>query len=343
MIVAQVQENSSVALAELPEPPLLPGGALVRMRACGLCGSDLDKLVHQKSRPGTVLGHEVVGVIEALDRGHDTDFQVGDRIVTAHHVPCGQCQCCLNDSESMCRQFKTTNLVPGGFSSLIALSRGHLRHTAFKVPDGITDDEASCMEPLACVLKAVRRGGYFENGRVGVIGLGFIGLMASQVYQNRGDKVIGVDVARDRLCLAEEENMLSRVFHPEDDREALLTEESRRLDLVFLTVVNPRTVALALELVRDGGTLLMFAGGSADSVIDPSVLYFREISVIPSYSPALQDLRRASEAIFNREIRVRSLCTHRLPLGRMQEAVELYRSGQAIKVVMTPQSSEEIV
>ncbi|MBX2859645.1 MAG: alcohol dehydrogenase catalytic domain-containing protein, partial [Vampirovibrio sp.] len=201
MLAGLLQPDYTLQSSETPYPVLPEGGALIQVTGCGICGSDLDKVVNQKAQPGSVLGHELVGTIQALSETAETSFQVGDRIVSAHHVPCQKCHFCRNGSESMCRAFKTTNVYPGGFSQVVALSGGHMAHTAFKVPEDITDAEASCVEPLGCVLKAIRRGGTFENGTVAVVGLGFIGMMAAQVYQNRGDVVYGVDVDHKRLAL----------------------------------------------------------------------------------------------------------------------------------------------
>jgi len=337
MLVAAIQDDYQIGLAQMPVPALPPKGALVKVIGCGLCGSDLDKFVNQKANPGSVLGHEVVGIIEALDDDHPSGWKLGDMIVTAHHVPCRKCHYCLNDSQSMCRQFKSTNLNPGGFSQYIALTEDHLLHTAYKVPAGITPAEASCIEPLACVLRAVQRGGTQVNGSVLIVGLGFIGLMAAQVYQNDGYAVYGVDLDASRLELARSQAFVMDAFHPVNERERLDEVLKRHLsvgkvDTVFLSVVNPKTIEMAMALVRDGGTLIGFASGPEGTTIDPSRLYFREINLITSYSPSLEDLKNAAHTIFNRKINVAPLVSHSMPLPEIGNAFELYRSGQAIKV-----------
>ncbi|WP_373532265.1 alcohol dehydrogenase catalytic domain-containing protein [Vampirovibrio sp.] len=340
MQVASIQNDYQINVTDMPIPALPPKGALIRVLGCGLCGSDLDKLVHKKASPGSVLGHEIVGVIEALDDEHPDGWQLGSRLVSAHHVPCGHCHYCLNDSESMCRQFKETNFHPGGFSQYLALSEQHLKSTAFKIPDAISNEEASCVEPLACVLRGVRRGGTQINGSVMVIGLGFIGLMAAQIYQNDGAAVYGVDLdpARNQLGMAE--GFLMAAFHPVEQSEQLHDTLKRhtptgKVDTVFLSVVNNTTLTLALDLVRDGGTMIVFTSGPAGTSIDPSRLYFREINLITTYSPALIDLKNAAHIIANRKINITPLISHRLPLQDIQQAVHLYQSGQAIKVFIS--------
>jgi L-iditol 2-dehydrogenase len=305
-----------------------------------LCGSDLDKLVNKKASPGSVLGHEIVGVIEALDDGHPNGWERGDRLISSHHVPCGHCHYCLNDSESMCRQFKETNFQPGGFSQYLALSEQHLKNTAFKVPASTTNEEASCVEPLACVLRGVRRGGAHLNGSVMIIGLGFIGMMAAQVYQNDGYAVYGVDLDQSRNHLALSEGFVREAFHPLNQAEHMqdtLRQQTPtgKVDIVFLSVVNDKTLKLALDAIRDGGNIIVFTSSPADTAIDSSLLYFREINLITTYSPALADLKNAARMIFNHEINVKPLVSHRLPLQDIQQAVHLYQSAQSIKVFVS--------
>lgn len=337
MLVAQIQDNYELGLSQRPVPPLPPRGALVKVIGCGVCGSDLDKLVHHKASPGSVLGHEIVGIIEALDDEHPAGWKLGDRIVSAHHVPCLNCHYCMNGSESMCRQFKVTNFVPGGFSQYIALTEGHLAHTAFKVPAGISHPEASCVEPLACVLRAVRRAGMHINGSVVILGLGFIGMMAAQVYLKNGYKVYGLDLDPARLQLARDKGFVHEAFHPVDDfsrlQEVLAAQTPLgQVDVVFMSAVNPKTLDVAFTLVRDGGALTLFASAPADTVLDPSRLYFREINAVTSYSPSLTDLQDAAAMIFEKQINVQPLVSHRFPLSRIRDAFELYRSGEALKV-----------
>jgi len=337
MSVAQIQDDYSIGLGEMPIPEVPKRGALVKTLGCGVCGSDLDKFIHKKSSPGSILGHEMVGVIAELGEGYPEGWEIGDLIVSSHHAPCGTCHYCLNDSESMCRQFKRTNFNPGGFCQYIALSEEHLKHTAFHIPAGVTLEEASCVEPLSCVLRAIRRGGIQVNGSVLVVGMGFIGMMASQVYQNDGYTVFGVDLDASRNELATAQGFVTDAFNPiedEADIQAALDRHTAlgKVDTVFLTAVNPKTIELALNHVRDGGTIIVFTSASQGTTIDPSSLYFREINLITSYSPALCDLRDAAQMIFQHKIEVEPLISHRLPLAEIGRAFDLYRSGQAIKV-----------
>ncbi|MBK8190907.1 MAG: alcohol dehydrogenase catalytic domain-containing protein [Vampirovibrionales bacterium] len=340
MLAATVQNNGSLALSQVQNPVLPRGGALLRVIGCGLCGSDLDKWRHRKAPPGAVLGHEVVGRIEALCPEATSDFRVGDRVACAHHTPCGACHDCRNGAESMCAQFKRSNLIPGGFSQRLALSADHLRLTTFAVPDAIGDAEASCVEPMACVLRAVRRGGEAYQGRVAIIGLGFIGLMAAQVYKMRGYWVEGYDRQADRVALGLSRGWLDAGVTVDADAPLIPPAEAP-VDRVFLSVVTPQTLSLSLQRARDGGALILFASPHhAGPTLDPGLLYFRELSVIPSYSPAVEDLREAAALIFNGQIDVSPLCTHSFPMSAIDEALARYQRGEAIKIFLTPPPPE---
>jgi L-iditol 2-dehydrogenase len=318
MRAVTLAEDASMNLSDMPVPVLPERGALIRVLGCGLCGSDLEKMASGRVPAGTVLGHEVVGVIDALAPGAPDLFSVGQRVVVAHHVPCGVCVYCRQDAESMCRSFKRSNITPGGFAQCISVSEGHLTHTTFAVPEDITDAEAACVEPLACVMKAVRRLAGAES--VAVIGLGFIGLLAAQLLP----EAWGVDVTPERRDFAAAMGL--RAFAPQTAPDGV--------DAVFMTVVTPAAWETALRLVRDGGKILIFAAGQAP--VDASALYYRELQVLSSYSPGLQDLRDAAQAVFQRRVNVRDLVTHTLPLADIDQAVSLARNGEAIKVLLTP-------
>ena len=130
-------------------------GAILKVLGCGLCGSDIIKLVNKSVKDGTVLGHEIVGKIVEINSS--TDFVEDDVIVTSHHIPCGKCEYCKNGNVSMCRYFKKTNIFPGGFSEYVYVSDEHLAKVAYLKPKNLSEDESAFYEPLACCIRAVKR------------------------------------------------------------------------------------------------------------------------------------------------------------------------------------------
>ena len=165
-------------LAKVPEPK--GDGRLVRVLACGLCGSDVEKI--GAAPAGTVLGHEVVGELED-----------GRRVALVHHLPCGKCERCLAGHESTCEQFRDATIEPGGLAERVRAQDW------IDIPTPVPDAVAALAEPLACVLRALER---IPRGRVLVVGCGFIGNLFLQGLRRRGDDVYGLDPRKDRLALA---------------------------------------------------------------------------------------------------------------------------------------------
>ena len=155
MRVAQIKQNKIVV--NKVDDIRLSGrkGAIVKVLGCGLCGSDIVKFRQGISPEGTVLGHEVVGIVQDIDS--NTKFRKGDRIVTSHHIPCGECSFCKHGNISMCTHFKKTNIIPGGFSEFVYVSEEHLANVAYKVPENMSDEEISFYEPLGCCIRAIKR------------------------------------------------------------------------------------------------------------------------------------------------------------------------------------------
>jgi L-iditol 2-dehydrogenase len=356
MQVLEARPGSEVLYPTERSQPVCPeDGALLRLTAVGLCGSDVEKLRLQKLKEATVLGHEVIGTLEALGSKAPPSLRLGQRVVMPHHIPCQACHYCQHQSPSMCRTFKASNFIPGGFSEIFAVSGEHLKHACFEVPSHIADREAVCIEPLACVIRAVDRvceQAPAPNASVAVVGLGFVGLLATQVFQQKGFKTVaGLDLNAKRLHLASTLGAIHHGFQPvlawsaeEQEKHELawldhLSLPVGRFDVVCLTVVSPRILEKARRLVRDGGKILLMAGPLAEDShpsLPSSALYYREISVISSYSPSLATLRQAADWVFERKILLTPLLTHPLPFSKVQEGLDAYLSGEALKVVLSP-------
>ncbi len=341
MKAAVIETGKKLGVQNIQAPSLPKDGAIIRVTGCGICGSDLDKLQHRTLAEGTVLGHEVVGVIETLSEGakvHSPQYAEGQRVSVAHHIPCQQCYYCTHGSPSMCRAFKQSNITPGGFCEYIAISKEHLAHTVFPLPDDISDPVGSCIEPLSCCIRAVDRIPK-EIGNVAfMIGLGFIGLLSSQYLKHQDYTVFGIDLKPDRVDLAQTHAM---VTSGSTDQGQILDElfqktEGRGADLVFLSIVNPATIALALKAVRDGGTLLLFTSyGKGEPLINQNELYFREINLITSYSPSLVHLQKAYDLIMHHHITVAPLISRIVSLNELNDAIQDYQHGEALKVFVS--------
>jgi len=317
-------------------PKIGDGELLLRLHGCGLCGSDLAKLAGPGPSLPAVLGHEVVGRVVEVGAGVPA-FSVGDRVVAAHHVPCGTCHYCRRGSESMCRAFKASNLDPGGFAEYVRVPAANVRAATFRIPSHVSDEAASFVEPLACCLRAVGRARVEPRDNAVVVGLGSIGCLFVQLLRRAGASVVGVDPLGDRADLAK--RLGADAAGACDAARARVSELSgnRGADLVLVTGGGADVLPLAAELARDGGAIHYFAGGGGDRLPLPlETLYHRELTVTATYSSSPATLAEAFRLIVDGEVTVDRLITHRLPLGRLAEGVDLMRRHEALKVYVTP-------
>ena len=278
-------------LAHLPEPT--GSGLLVRVLACGLCGSDVEKL--GRAARGTVLGHEVAGVLED-----------GSRVTVVHRVPCGTCERCRAGHQSTCGEFRELRIAPGGFAEQLRATH------CVPLPDVLGEHDGVWVEPLACVLRAAES---LPRGRVLVVGAGAIGQLWIQVLRRRGDEVIALDPRAARL------------------EQAWLLGAGTDVDPVDAAVVTAHGgVNDALQRLVPGGTLLLFAAPEEDVPVSLDGVYRKELRLVGSRSATPAYFRDAIELI---PLLVLPEVTT-LPLDRFLEGVELYRRGDALKVVFTP-------
>lgn len=285
-------------------------GALVKVLGCGLCGSDIVKLTQHRAKQGTVLGHEIVAFI--TDINSDTNFKVGDTIITSHHIPCGECEYCKNGNVSMCRHFKETNIFPGGFSEYVFVSEEHLRNVAYLKPKNLTNDEVAFYEPLGCCIRAVKRAGLRQNSTALVVGLGSIGILMAQALKAFGMNVIGCDLITSRVELLK--NLGIEAFK--------VTEmcDSIKADGVFMTSGSDKAIPTALKYVRDGGKILVFSSTPQNFGYANNEIYYRELTVLGSYSPSPADLKDSFELLKNKDVKVSGLSTE-YNLENVQKAI----------------------
>jgi L-iditol 2-dehydrogenase len=327
-------------IREWPRPVPGPGELLLKVIGCGLCGSDIAKILSETLPRPAVFGHEVVGEVVEIGAGTE-EFEIGDRLVVAHHVPCFTCHYCRRGSPSMCREFKKANLDPGGFADYVRVPASNVRHAAFRVPKELSDEAASFTEPIACCLRAIRRAGVEPGDTALVVGLGSIGCLFVQLLRRAGVSVLASEKLVARLALG-------TTFGAEafSDQDALAdavaeTTRGRGVDLLLVTSGGAQVLSRACRLVRDGGAIHYFAGGDGSSLPLPlEELYHRELTITATYSSSPADLGEAFDLLVRGEIEVEALISHRLPLERLSEGVGMMLSHEAVKIFITP--DEEI-
>ena len=315
MKVAQVKENK-IIVSEIDDIKLDGRkGAIVMTLGCGLCGSDIVKFRHKIVHDGAVLGHEIVA--EILEINSDTKFKKGDRIVTSHHIPCGECNFCKHGNVSMCEHFKKTNIFPGGFSEKVFVSEEHLKNVAYLVPENMTDEEISFYEPLGCCIRAIKRCALQKDDTALIVGLGSIGLLMGEGLKAMGYKVYGCDLIPERIELAKKMGIEPFDF-------------SFEVDGVFMTSGADKAIDTALKAVRAGGKILVFSSTPLSNGYPNNEIYYKELTVLGSYSPSPADLKHSFELLTTGKVNVRGLTTV-YPLEKIQQAFDDTVSNKIFK------------
>jgi L-iditol 2-dehydrogenase len=339
MRVAMYYSNRDVRLEEMRVPKIGAGELLVRIRASGICGSDLMEWYRIKKAP-LVLGHEITGEIIEIGDGVK-NFRAGDRVFSSHHVPCGDCRYCHADHQSVCEMLRTTHFDPGGFSEFIRVPAINVNLGTLLLPNEVTFDEGSFIEPLACVVRAQRFARLTAGQTVLVIGSGISGLLHIQLARARGaDRIIATDISDFRLKAAAQLGALATIHGVEQVPDRLRElNEGRLADLVIVCTGALPAMQQAVQSVDRGGTLLFFAPTAAGvDVPVPLFDFWRdEISIVTSYAGSGNDLVESLELIRTHQVRVGEMVTHRLPLSQAGLGFQLTASGsESIKVILDP-------
>ncbi len=327
-----------VEVREADMPETQNGGIVVRMRACGICGSDLEKVYGMYAKPSMRLGHEPAGTVTAVGSGV-TDINVGDRVFTHHHVSCGSCRHCMRGEETLCAQYALTNLSPCGLAEHYAVPAQNVsRGGVLRLPDHVTFEQAAMIEPLACCIRAWSTIPCTEGDTVAILGCGPTGIMHSMIARSRGIAAICTDTNEYRVGFARDLGATEAV-RPELGIDCVRgATGGNGADAVIVATGNVRAIADAVMMARDGGTVMVFGVPPRGSTLelDAGDLYSRGILIRSSYAASDVDTRKALDIISDGRIDVNRLITHRYPLGEAGAAFERARSGEsAMKIVIT--------
>ncbi len=341
MRVAMYYSNDDVRLEEMEKPSTGPGELLVRIEASGICGSDVMEWYRAHKVP-LVLGHEIAG--EVVETGEGVErFRVGDRVAVTHHVPCMTCHYCRSGHQTVCETLRTTSFDPGGFAEYVRVPAINVERGTFMLPDDVSFEEGSFIEPLACVLRGQRQARFFPGCSVLVIGSGISGLLHIMVARALGaGRIIATDVVDYRLEAAGRLGA-EETIGADDDVPARFRElnEGRGADLVIACAGATPAIEQALEAVGRMGTVLFFATTRPEVRIPLAINEFfwrNEVTLTSSYAGSPANCETALELIRAGRLPVTETVTHRLPLEDTGAGFALVASPRdSIKVIIEPQ------
>lgn len=324
--------NRDVRVEEMPRPEIGPDELLVKVRAAGICGSDVLEWYRRKKAP-LVLGHEATG--EIVETGQNVrQYHVGDRVFVSHHVPCNTCRYCLSGNHTVCETLQTTNYYPGGFSEYIRVPKINVERGVFILPEAISFEEGTFIEPLACVLRGQRMAGLQPGQSILILGAGISGLLHLLAGRIKGAKEITVTEISDfRLKLAKDLGA-SAALNAQDEKITQL-----KADLVIVCTGAAAAFAQALKCVDRAGTILCFAATEpgVNLPIPVNDFWRQSIKIMHSYGAGPQDIEEAIELLKIKKIPTERLITHRLGLEEAGSGFKLVaEAGECLKVILIP-------
>jgi L-iditol 2-dehydrogenase len=348
MQAAVYRGQSTVLIEEIPTPEIGSGEILVRVEACGICHTDLKKIEHNLLEPPRVYGHETAGVVAAAGR-NVTRFRPGDRVVVFHHIPCMECFYCRRKHYAQCALYKKVGVTAGfepaggGFSQYVRVMDWIVDRGVERIPDGVSFDRASLLEPLNTCLKAVVQCDPQPGDFVLVTGQGPIGQMFTMLLKRRGARVAATDTISGRLELAHR----SGAEFAWDPRRCDVPENIRRLtggrgaDLVVIAASAPNIVEEAIRCSRPGARILLFAQTSAAERIQATGadICAGERTLFGCYSASVDLQKESADLVFGGELPLDEIISHRLPLVKIRSGFEmaLHPGPKSLKIIVQPQ------
>jgi len=345
MKAAFLQELGHLEVRETSRPEPGPGEALLRVRACGICGSDLRSVRygHHALKLPHILGHEIAGIIAALGKGVK-DLHLGQRVALTPAVTCGQCSACLNGHPNRCPNLLAIGEnLPGGFAEyVIAPARSIVGGFLLPVPDEVSDDAATLAEPLSCVINGQELLNLGMGDTVVVLGLGPVGCMHVALARHRGaSKIIASDVSPERLQLAKPFGADAYVDGSKQDVIAFVQDmtDGQGADVIIVACPSAEAQIQAVQMAALGGRISFFGGLPKDKPfvkLNTNLIHYRELLITGAFGMRQRHVPQALQLIANGALDVEHLITHRFPLDEIVQAFEVAASGKSLRVIVNP-------
>jgi L-iditol 2-dehydrogenase len=346
MLAAVYRGVNDVRLETVPVPKIGRGEMLVRVHSCGVCGTDLKKISTGSHSAPRIFGHETSGIVAAVGEGV-TKYKAGDRVVVFHHIPCRECFYCRSKTFAQCDRYKkvgcTAGFEPsgGGFAEYVRVMDWIVEHGTVRIPDGISFEQACFVEPANTCMKGIEALRLQSGETVLTIGQGPIGIMLSVLAKRTGAQLVTSDLYPERLKIGagfglertidgSRQNVIERIRG--------LTE-GRGADAVILAVGGNTLIRTAMDAARPGGRVLLFAQTQhGEAVIDPAAVCVDEKTLLGSYSASVDLQEKSVRFVMDREMDLERLVSHRFPLARATEAIDLAAHPQpsSMKVLIQP-------
>lgn len=347
MKAAVYYTNSDVRVEEVPKPSAGEGEIVVKTNACGVCVADTMEWYNKPKAP-VILGHEAVGIITETGENVE-EFRNGDRVFVHHHIPCMNCDECRKGNYTLCKQFKATKYEPGGFAEYFKAGINHVKTDTLKLPDHVSFEEAILIEPLACALHGMERLDVQPLDRIAVIGTGAIGLLLIESLKAYGvSDIVAYEMIPWRQQVAEQKGAKAvRMAEVDLEKELQCLAETlgwNQFDKVCVMAKDLKAMEMGLKLTGKGGKLLLFATPAPEEYLKfyVSEAFFKEITVLLTYSANHHNTREALRLIANNMVDAKSYITHRYALNELDQAIaQTIGRGECLKCIVKIEATQE--
>jgi L-iditol 2-dehydrogenase len=340
------RDKGVVQVEEVPVPDVRDGEVLIKVAACGICGTDIKKIFQRYVEPPQILGHELAGTVVAIGRGANK-WKPGDRVMSFHHIPCWTCFYCKNRLYSQCKQYKTTGLTGGftpnggGFGEYVKAMPWVAERGIVPLPDNVSFEEATFIEPINTIVKAIQKARIQTGETVLIIGCGPIGLQLLMVTKTITKYIYTSDPMAPRRAKSQKLGAVES-FDPISGKlmaEIRARTDGRGADAVLVAVAHPAVVVEALAAARPGGRVVLFAANDPVTKIEfpAAAVGIDEKEILGSYSAAVDIQESAAGLVLDKKLPVMDIVTHRFPLARIQEGLELAArpTEESLKILIT--------
>ena len=341
-----VLDNKIVKIVNTELPKVNKNDVLVKMKSCGICGSDLEKVFGRYGMNSSRIGHEPAG--EIIEIGESVkNFRIKDRVFIHHHVPCNCCYYCYNEDFTMCEKYQSSNIEPSGLSEYILVPEWNvLRGGLVKLPDNINFSQAALIEPIACCIRSLNKLNMKKADKIAIFGAGPTGLIHMILAKHFGaSKIILLDINEFRLNFAKNIdptiitiNLKNNNDNNEFDKRIFSKVDNIGVDISIISTSNLDALVQSLKITRKGGTISLFGVPSKDSdlKIDFNLLYSKELKIIPSYATTEKEIHQTITLLTNNILDIEPLITHKFVLNNSFEALKYAHTAKdAMKIIIT--------
>jgi len=331
--------DKTYSLIDMEEPPIHDKEILIKLGACGICGSDIGNIFADSCKPSINLGHEVTGTIVKVGTHFKKNKLEGKRIFVNHHAPCNNCHYCIHGNETMCEKF-INNIFPCGISEKIILSEWIIKTKSFfELPDSMSFEEGSMIEPLACCIRGWKKVSFIKNDSVLIFGLGPIGILYAMLAKTHGaSQIYCVDINQNRLNFCKKMNLgICIDGNTSELNRFIYITKKRQPDLIIIATSDMTVMKKSIDIIRKGGTILIFGEPQKNIKVDVDInkIYSKEINIKTTYAATNKEIHEALHLIKIKKIDVNKIITHRYNITQSKDAFEnAHRRDEVIKAMI---------